>query len=71
MEDYVTCPSCKRIIKNHPVIEAAVKGAGRGSENINCECGEMMTYWDVLAQLRGQKTLLAKIRNWWQAFSKK
>jgi len=71
MEDYVICPHCKRKITNNPVIDAAAKGEGQGSENLNCECGEMMTYWDVAAQLRGQKTLLSKIQNWWQGFSKK
>ncbi len=70
MENYVTCPNCKKRISNHPVIEAAAKEAGKGSEIILCECGQMLTYWDITAQLRGQKTIFAKLQTWWQTISK-
>ncbi len=70
MEHYVTCPHCKKTISNHPVIEAAANEAGKGSETILCECGEMLTYWDIAAQLRGQKTIFAKLQTWWRGILK-
>lgn len=70
MGNYVICPHCKKTISNNPVIEAAAAGGGSGSETIKCECGEMLTYWDLTAQLRGQKTIFAKLQTWWQTISK-
>jgi hypothetical protein len=66
MENQITCPRCKKMIANHPVINAAAKSEGTGSDFITCECGERITYWAITAQLREQKTFSSKVQNWLQ-----
>jgi hypothetical protein len=66
----ITCPKCKKTISNDPLIEAAVTGAGNGSQNIICECGERITFWAITAQLREQKTASRRIQNWFRSFSR-
>ena len=72
MENYITCPACKRIISNNPVVETAAKGGDHsmGSEYIICECGERISFWAITAQLRDQKKLGMRIQNWFRSFSK-
>lgn len=70
MENQITCPHCKKTITNNPVIESAVKEEDLGSTFFVCECGEKITYWAITAQLRDQKKPLARIRKWFQSFSK-
>lgn len=67
METYVTCPRCKKPISNDPIIDEAAAGTGSASRSITCECGERVSYWAIAAQLRGQKTLVMRIRSWWQS----
>lgn len=69
MENYVTCPNCKRTISNNLVIDEAATGAGSASRSINCECGERITYWAMTSQLRKQKTVGRRIQKWWRSFS--
>ena len=64
MENYVTCPNCKKTISNEPIIEAAAKKDYSESRSITCDCGERITYWNITAQLRKQKTMGARIRAW-------
>ncbi|MBN2387144.1 MAG: hypothetical protein JXB85_08990 [Anaerolineales bacterium] len=71
MENYITCPSCKKTIANHELIEAAAKKENLGSSFLVCDCGERITFWAITAQLRGQKTLGAKIKDWLSGASKK
>jgi hypothetical protein len=68
MENYITCPECKRRISNDPLIEAAAEKGYQGKDNlgsqyITCECGNNITFWAITAQLRAQKTLGWKIQN--------
>jgi DNA-directed RNA polymerase subunit RPC12/RpoP len=64
MENYVTCPNCNKTISNEPIIEAAARKDYSESRSINCDCGERITYWNITAQLRKQKTFGARIRAW-------
>jgi hypothetical protein len=66
MENYITCPKCKRIITNNPTIESAAKGEDHamGTDFIICECGERISFWMVTAQLRDQKTFGWKFQKW-------
>jgi DNA-directed RNA polymerase subunit RPC12/RpoP len=52
MENYVTCPNCKKTISNEPIIEAAAIKDYSESRSITCDCGERITYWNITAQLR-------------------
>jgi hypothetical protein len=69
MENQITCPNCKKTITNHPLITYAATGEGSGSQSFNCECGERITYWQITAQLREQKTIGWRFNNWFRAFS--
>jgi hypothetical protein len=69
MENYVTCPHCKRTISNNPIIDEAATGAGSAARSITCECGERITYWAITAQLRKQKTLGSRVQEWFRSFS--
>jgi hypothetical protein len=63
MGNQIICPHCKRIISNNKIIDEAAKGEGSDSQFIICECGERITYWQIDAQLRGQKTVGRKFLN--------
>lgn len=69
MENYVTCPNCKRRISNEVLIDEAATQEGSSSRSINCECGERITYWAITAQLRKQKTVGRRIQKWWRSLS--
>ncbi len=71
MDNYITCPNCKKTIANHELIESAAKGENLGSSVLICECGERITFWAITAQLREQKKLGTKIKNWLRGLSKK
>ena len=70
MENQIMCPNCKKTISNIPLIDAAAKGEGLGSQSIMCDCGERITFWAITAQLRDQKKPVARILNWFRSFSK-
>ena len=58
MDNQITCPHCKKIIANNPIIDDAAKGAGADTQSVICDsCGERITYWQITAQLRDQKKL--------------
>jgi hypothetical protein len=61
MDNEITCPNCQRKITRNPVIEDAAKGKGSDNQFLICECGERISYWQITAQLRKQKTLGIKI----------
>jgi hypothetical protein len=63
MGNQIICPHCKRIISNNKIIDEAAKGEGSDSQFIICECGERITYWQIDAQLRSQKTAGRKFLN--------
>ena len=63
----ITCPEFGRIITDDPLIALAVSGKGQASEFIKCECGNQISFWAATAQLREQKKLGQRIRNWFQA----
>jgi hypothetical protein len=65
----ITCPNCHKTISNHPIIDAAVTGAGNGSQNIICDCGERITFWAITAQLREQKTFGRRFKTWFRSLS--
>lgn len=71
MENQITCPACKRMITNSPVINAAANGEDHttGSEYVICECGERISFWAITAQLRDQKKPAEKALNWFRSLS--
>ena len=72
MENRITCPQCKRIIANNPVVASVARGEDqkRGSEYVICECGEGISFWAITAQPRDQKTPMQKVLSWFRGFSK-
>ena len=69
MENQIVCPHCKKTIANRSIIDEAAKGEGSDTQSIVCDCGEKITYWQVTAQLRGQKTISRRFKNWARTFS--
>ena len=69
MENQIVCPNCKKSISNNLIIDDAVKGEGSNTQSIYCDCGERITYWQITAQLRGQKTFGWKFQNWLRTLS--
>jgi len=69
MENQIVCPNCKRTISNISIIDDAVKGEGSDTQSIHCECGERITYWNITAQLRDQKTFGVRFNNWVRALT--
>jgi hypothetical protein len=63
MGNQITCPNCKKTISNNSIIDDSTNGRGSDSQFITCECGERITYWQIEAQLRGQKTAGHKFLN--------
>jgi hypothetical protein len=70
MDHLITCPNCQRKITRDPIIEDAAKGLGSDNRFILCECGERITYWQITAQLRNQKTTGRKIQTLFQGLFK-
>ena len=68
METEITCPNCHRKISGSPVIEEAAKGVGSDTQFLICECGERISYWQITALLRKQKTSANKIQSFFQSF---
>ena len=71
MENYIICGQCNKKIVNNPLVDLAIKSEGNGSLSISCDCGEKITYWDITAQLREQKTIISKLKSWWQSIALK
>jgi len=69
MENQIVCPHCKKQLSNNPIIDEAAKGQGSDRQSVICDCGERITYWQITAQLRAQKTLGQRVKNWFQALS--
>jgi hypothetical protein len=66
METEITCPNCQRKISGNPITEEAAKGIGADTQFLICECGERITYWQITALLRKQKTSANKIQSFFQ-----
>ena len=72
MENQITCPQCKRSIRDNAVVDSAARGEDHrmGSEYVICECGERISFWAITAQLREQKKPAEKVLNWFRSFAK-
>ena len=64
MTNQLVCPNCKKKIPNNDIINDVIKGEGSYMRQIQCACGEKMTYWQIKALLRDQGTLSWRFRNW-------
>jgi hypothetical protein len=64
MENQIVCPHCKKTISNNPIIEEAFKREGSDRQSIMCDCGERITYWQITDQLREQKSMSRRFKNW-------
>ena len=64
MENQIVCPHCKKIISDNVIIEDAANNEGTSDRSVICECGERITYWQITAQLREQKTISRRFQNW-------
>jgi hypothetical protein len=71
MENQIVCPNCGKTIPHNAMVEDAIKGEGSDTQSMSCECGERITYWNMKAQLRGQKTLGWRFQNWVRSLSHK
>jgi len=63
-------PKLQEKITRDPIIDDAGKGLGSDNRFILCECGERITYWQITAQLRNQKTTGRKIQTLFQGLFK-
>lgn len=67
MENQIVCPQCKKVYTNNQIVDTAAKGeGGTNTASIMCECGERITYWQISAQLRNQKTYGSRFQNWFR-----
>ncbi len=67
MENQIVCPKCKKAFTNNAIVDTAAKGeGGTDTQSIMCDCGERITYWQITAQLRDQKTFGYKFQNWFR-----
>ena len=71
MENQITCPHCQRTITKNLVIDSAANQEGSDTQFLVCECGERITYWQIMAQLRDQKKADVKIRNWFRSLARR
>jgi uncharacterized Zn finger protein len=69
MENQIVCPNCGKALPNNAMINEVIKGEGSDTQSMNCECGERITYWNMRAQLRDQKTMGRRFRNWVRSLS--
>jgi hypothetical protein len=69
MENQIVCPHCKKTIANNSIIDDAAKGEGSDTQSMVCDCGEKITYWQITAQLRDQKTISRRFQKWVQTLS--
>jgi len=69
MGNQIVCQNCNRTISNNSIIEDAATSTGSSAQAIACECGERITYWQISAQLREQKTFGSKLQNWVRSLS--
>jgi len=70
MGNQIVCPHCKKAITDNSIIEDALKGEGSNSQFILHDCGERITYWQITAQLREQKTTGRRFKNWIQTLTR-
>lgn len=69
MGNQIVCPHCKKTIANNSIIDDAARDEGSTTQAIICDCGEKITYWQITAQLRDQKTIGWRFHNWVRSLS--
>jgi hypothetical protein len=69
MANQIVCPHCNKTITNNAIIDDAEAGKGMDTRSILCDCGERITYWQITAQLRDQRTIGRRFQKWVRAFS--
>jgi len=69
MENPIVCPHCGKNLENNALIADAIKGEGATKRSMFCDCGERITYWQITAQLRNQKTFGYKFQNWFRGLT--
>jgi hypothetical protein len=69
MENQIVCPKCSKVIINNAIVNEAAKGEGADTQSVMCECGERITYWQITAQLRDQKTFGQKFQGWFRTLT--
>jgi hypothetical protein len=69
MENYIICPNCKTTITDTKLINEAANSEGAFTQFMRCECGERITYWQITAQLKEQRTIGRRFKNWIRSFS--
>ena len=69
MENQIVCPHCKKTLSNSSIIDDAAIGEGSDTQSMMCNCGERITYWQITAQLRDQKSMGRKLQNWVRTLS--
>jgi len=47
LDNQITCPHCKKIIANNPVIEDSAKRQGSDRQSITYVCGERIMDWEI------------------------
>jgi len=71
MENQIVCPHCKKTVANNAMIDDVVKGQGSTTRSMMCDCGERITYWQMTAQLRDQKTTGHRFQKWVRSLTHK
>ena len=65
----IVCPHCKKTISNNSIVDDAANGSGVNTQFVMCDCGERITYWQITALLRDQKTIGRRFQNWFSALT--
>ena len=66
----IVCPHCGKSLSGNPIIDAAANGTGVNTQFVLCDCGERITYWQITALLRDQKTVGRRLQNWFQSLTR-
>jgi len=69
MENQIVCPKCKKSFSNTSIINEAAKGEGSYMQSMVCDCGERITYWQIAALLRNQKSIGGRFQKWVRSLS--
>jgi len=69
MENQIVCPNCHKTLPTDPLIEAAARKDYTESGSLICDCGERITFWNMTAQFRKQKTLKFRLQAWLRSVS--
>ena len=64
MDSHIVCPNCKKSIVGNTIVAEAANNEGLDTQSVICDCGERITYWQITAQLRDQKTAGYRFQKW-------